>query len=114
MNQHEFIKGTLSTILLQLLSEKGPMYGYEITREVRHRSGDKILLKEGSLYPALRKMLADGVLHTYTEMVDNRTRVYYAVTDTGKMRAAEQTSALLSFINTIQELLNPQKLAGYA
>ena len=90
------------------------MYGYEITREVRHRSGDKILLKEGSLYPALRKMLADGVLHTYTEMVDNRTRVYYAVTDTGKMRAAEQTSALLSFMNTIQELLNPQKLAGYA
>lgn len=114
MNQHEFIKGTLSTILLQLLSEKGPMYGYEITREVRLRSGDKILLKEGSLYPALRKMLADGVLHTYTEMVDNRTRVYYAVTDTGKMRAAEQTSALLSFMNTIQELLNPQKLAGYA
>jgi PadR family transcriptional regulator PadR len=114
MNQHEFIKGTLSTILLQLLSEKGPMYGYEITREVRLRSSDKILLKEGSLYPALRKMLADGVLHTYTETVDNRTRVYYAVTKIGKSRASEQTTALLSFMQTVQELLNPEKLAGYA
>jgi DNA-binding PadR family transcriptional regulator len=114
MNQNEFIKGTLSTILLQLLAEKGPMYGYEITREVRIRSGNKILLKEGSLYPALRKMLGEGVLHTYTETVDNRARVYYAVTQTGKVRASEQTSALLSFMQAVHELLNPEKLAGYA
>jgi PadR family transcriptional regulator PadR len=114
MNQHEFIKGTLSTIVLRLLSDKGPMYGYEITREVRQRSGEKILLKEGSLYPALRKMLADGILYTYTETVENRTRVYYAVTDSGKVREAEQTSALLNFISIVEELLNPPTQSGYA
>jgi len=114
MNQYEFIKGTLSTILLRLLSEKGPMYGYEITREVKVRSGERILLKEGSLYPALRKMLADGILYTYTETVENRTRVYYAVTDSGKIREAEQTTALLSFISIIGELLTTPKQNGYA
>lgn len=113
MEQNDFIKGTLSTILLQLLSEKGPMYGYELSREVKERSSGAIQLREGSLYPALRKMLAEGVLVARTETVGNRARVYYSVTEQGKLRAKEQSSELLRFMNTIRELLLPQPGASY-
>lgn len=113
METHEFIKGTLSTILLQLLHEKGPMYGYEITREVKERSKGDILLREGSLYPALRKMLAEGILAARTETVDNRARVYYSVTEQGKQKAQSQTHELLRFMSAVHRLLHPQTDATY-
>jgi DNA-binding PadR family transcriptional regulator len=45
MYSKELLKGTLSTILLTLLDEKGRMYGYEITQAVKERTDGKILLK---------------------------------------------------------------------
>ena len=51
----ELIKGTLSLIILSLLSRRA-MYGYEITQKVKEITDGKILLKDGSLYPALHKM----------------------------------------------------------
>ena len=64
MNQTELLKGTLATIILRLLESRGKMYGYEISQLVKEMSGDKILIKEGSLYPALHKLEADGLVLT--------------------------------------------------
>ena len=38
------------------------MYGYEMAQRVRGQSGNKILMKDGSLYPALQKMAEDGLV----------------------------------------------------
>lgn len=86
MKNTELIKGTLSTILLQLLSEKDRLYGYEISQLVRQRSGEKILIKEGSLYPALHKLEQQGLLQSETEYAGNRPRRYYRLTDPGVRR----------------------------
>ncbi len=58
MNTTELLKGTLSTIILKMLADNGKMYGYEITQKVKELSDNKILVKEGSLYPALHKLLS--------------------------------------------------------
>ncbi len=109
MHSKELIKGTLSTIILTLLREEGKMYGYEITRAVKERTEGKILLKEGSLYPALHKMQAEGLVETEEEMIGKRVRIYYKLTKTGKQKAQIQVSELLSFLVTIQQLILPDK-----
>jgi len=76
MQSNELIKGTLSTIILTLLNEQGRMYGYEITKAVKDRTDGKILLKEGSLYPALHRLLAEGLVKTEEEMIGRRMRIY--------------------------------------
>ncbi|MFM9984719.1 MAG: PadR family transcriptional regulator [Flavobacteriales bacterium] len=105
MIQKDLLKGTLSTIILTLLKERGRMYGYEITRSVKERTDGKIVLKEGSLYPALHKLLSDGLVFTEEEMVGNRTRIYYQLTSLGEQRIKTQVVELISFLDTIQQLV---------
>lgn len=62
MYSKELLKGTLSAIILKLLSEKDRMYGYEISQRVKELSDGNIILNDGSLYPALQKMTKDGLL----------------------------------------------------
>ena len=105
MIQNDLIKGTLSTIILTLLKEQGRMYGYEITRSVKERTDGKIVLKEGSLYPALHKLLSDGLVLTEEEMVGKRTRIYYRLTVSGEQHIKTQVVELISFLDTIQQLV---------
>src|SRR5882757_6799822 len=85
MNQTELLKGTLGTIILRLLEEKGRMYGYEITQLVKEMSNEQVLLKEGSLYPALHKLEADGLVTVEEVYIGKRVRKYYSLTKNGKL-----------------------------
>lgn len=111
MFSKDLLKGTLSTIILNLLDHKGSMYGYEITQAVKLRSAGKIELREGSLYPALHKMLADGWISSREEQVGRRIRVYYELTPEGKRRLELKQDELFSFIETLVMILNPQNQA---
>ena len=108
MYSKELLKGTLSTILLTLLDEKGRMYGYEITQAVKERTDGKILLKEGSLYPALHKLEAEGFLITEEEFIGKRPRIYYRLTETGKAQSRIRVDELFQFFETLQQVLLPQ------
>lgn len=112
MYSKELLKGTLSTIILKLLAQHGRMYGYEITQKVKILSQDKILVKEGSLYPALHKLKDDGLVKTETEEVGNRMRKYYSLTEKGKLSTQEKVDELHQFISTLQLVLSekPQPL----
>ena len=109
MNSKELLKGTLSAIILKLLAEQGKMYGYEISQRVRELSGDKILLKDGSLYPALHKMTNDGVLSFKEEMVGKRVRKYYYLTEKGQREAVNYIRELQDFITTINLVVFPDQ-----
>ncbi|MCB9234456.1 MAG: helix-turn-helix transcriptional regulator [Bacteroidia bacterium] len=106
MYSAELLKGTLSTIILKLLAEHGKMYGYEIAQCVRQLSDERILIKEGSLYPALHKLKDDGLVQTESEMVDNRVRKYYSLTNKGSQTSTEKVQELFEFIETIKQILN--------
>src|SRR5215218_4252111 len=57
----DLVKGSIVPIVLALLDER-PMYGYEIVKLVNARSGGRLEWKEGTLYPTLHKLQADGLL----------------------------------------------------
>jgi DNA-binding PadR family transcriptional regulator len=114
MNQSELLKGTLGTIILRLLEQKDRMYGYEITQMVKDRSDGTILVKEGSLYPALHKLEADGLVTVEEVFIGKRVRKYYSLTQPGKNAAQRSVDELLIFLNTIHSLVTSQPLTNYA
>jgi len=113
MNQTELLKGTLGTIILRLLEDKGRMYGYEITQLVKELSGDRILVKEGSLYPALHKLEADGLVTAEEVYIGKRVRKYYTLTKPGKNAANESVNELLDFLKTIHTLITAKPVTQY-
>ena len=110
MYSNELVRGMLKTIILQLLGEKDKMYGYELSKLVRDRTKDKIVLTEGALYPLLHKLEKDNLVVTSMEMVGNRQRKYYALTPSGKTSAKEKRSELMDFMETLKSLMNPQPI----
>jgi DNA-binding PadR family transcriptional regulator len=82
------------------------MYGYEITRTVEELSKGTIKLTLGALYPILHKLEADGDVSTESEVVNNRTRVYYRLTKKGHETAQVKIDELREFIEIIQHLLS--------
>ncbi|MCL4167936.1 UNVERIFIED_CONTAM: hypothetical protein GTU68_038782 [Idotea baltica] len=108
MYSRELLKGILKPIILRLLSEHDRMYGYEIVQEVKRLSGDKILVKEGSLYPTLHSLAAEGYLSTESVMIGKRTRKYYRLTTDGKGQVQPVMTELLDFADTLQVLFGPK------
>jgi PadR family transcriptional regulator PadR len=102
----DLYKGTLQTIILNLLAEHTRMYGYEITQKVKLITQGELMLKEGALYPALHKLEADGLLETSTEIVDNRVRKYYALSQHGEKEVVNKLQEAKDFISNLQLLLN--------
>lgn len=102
MNQSELLKGTLSTMILKLLEENGRMYGYEIALAIKTRTDGKVLVKEGSLYPALHKLEADGHLLVEEEFIGKRKRRYYSLTPKGSTQQQVAKGELQEFLSVIQ------------
>ncbi len=107
MASSEFIKGTLKTIILKLLSESKQMYGYEISQKVEELSGSEIKLTYGALYPVLYKLENEGLLVAETEVVDGRARKYYSLTPKGVDLAKVKVSELQKFTETLKNILLP-------
>jgi PadR family transcriptional regulator PadR len=106
MSSIPMLKGTLQTIILKLLEDNNRMYGYEITQKVKEITAGEIMLTEGALYPALHKLEADGMLETFTEVVDSRVRKYYRLTEQGGKEVTSKLSEAQAFIDQLQLLLN--------
>ena len=85
----EFLKGSISLLLLNLLS-RGEMYGYEILQEASRRSANAFQFKEGTLYPALHQLEKKGLIRSEWRTAENgRERKYYSLTAKGKKTGRE-------------------------
>lgn len=104
----EFLRGTLKTIVLKMLAERGRMYGYEITQSVKERTQGQIALTFGALYPVLHKLEQEGLLLTESEEVDGRLRKYYTLTPQGTETAVRKVSEFERFVEAMRSLLKPQ------
>ena len=104
----ELVKGSLKSIVLKLLAENNRMYGYEITQKVAELSSGKIKLTYGALYPVLHKLEKEGAVVTEAEVVNNRNRIYYKLTEKGTISAMERIKEPEEFVQTLKILLNPQ------
>lgn len=114
MYTSELIKGTLKTIILNLLKERGKMYGYEITQTVKEMTKDKIQITEGALYPTLHSLEKNGDVGFEKEYLGKRVRKYYTLTDQGQETAKAKVNEFADFINTMKYLLDIEPKMGNA
>ena len=112
MASTELIKGTLQTIILKVLHDNGRMYGYEITQKVKTLTDGEIQLSEGSLYPHLHRMEAEGILTTETIHIGKRVRKYYRITASGKMVVDEKIRDFTNFVRIMQNVLQLNPLSN--
>tara|TARA_B100001245_G_C22600286_1_gene297368 strand:- start:142 stop:489 length:348 start_codon:yes stop_codon:yes gene_type:complete len=105
MYSKELLKGTIGVMVLKLLEENDRMYGYEISQRVKDLTDGKILLKDGSLYPALHKLLNDGIVDYEEQSIGKRVRKYYFLTKKGKKEKDAQIAELKDFLATIQKVI---------
>ena len=81
------------------------MYGYQIFKRVKELSDEKIVLKDGSLYPALHKMTKDGLLSYKEEYIGKRVRKYYFLTPKGETEKVRYLEELKDFLATLNKLV---------
>ena|SRR5436190_6281431 len=84
--------GTLHLLILQSLARAEEMHGFEIAETIERLSGDVLTVEEGSLYPALQRMLAKGWLTAeWGSTAGNRRARYYRLTRAGRKRLEGET-----------------------
>ena len=105
MYSKELLKGTISAIILKLLADRERMYGYEISQCVKDMTDGKIILKDGSLYPALQKLTADGLLSFEEEHIGKRIKKYYFLTKKGHKEKVAYLDELKDFIGTLSKIM---------
>ncbi len=98
----QLLPGTLYMLILRTLAA-GPLHGYAISRRIKQCSADVLDVEEGSLYPALNRMLLKGWLRAEWGTSDtNRKARFYRLTNEGKKQLAAETSEFNKLIGAIQ------------
>jgi transcriptional regulator len=77
--------GTLQLLILKTLASDGELHGFEIAEAIERRSSDVLTVEEGSLYPALQRLLVQGwVTAEWGTTAGNRRARYYELTKAGR------------------------------
>ena len=93
MHQGEIPPGTLYMLILRALARNGEMHGYEIASFIKCLSRDVLQVEEGSLYPALQRMLVKGwVTGAWGSTEENRRARYYKLTAAGRKQLESEIS----------------------
>ena len=104
--RNNFKKGVTALLILTFLQE-GDMYGYQISQTLLERSDGEFSIPEGSLYPALYKLIEQGYISDHKELVGKRmTRVYYHLEDSGRAYLKQLTADYLFVRNNIEKILS--------
>ena len=90
--RHELLPGTLEMLILKTLSIE-PMHGYGIAQHIQTVSADVLTIEEGSLYPALQRMLLKRwVSAAWKVSANNRRARVYTLTTAGKKQLGVEES----------------------
>jgi PadR family transcriptional regulator, regulatory protein PadR len=92
-NQPDFLPGTLEMLILKTLS-RAPNHGFGIAQHIQQVSQDALRIGEGSLYPALQRLLLNECVEAHWDVTENNRRArYYRITAKGrKQLQAEKQS----------------------
>lgn len=112
MSASPIIKGSLNAIVYKLLESNGRMYGYEMTKAVRVLTKGKMNITEAALYPALHKLVEQGMLDTEMIMVEGRVRKYYSLTKKGNQQTRKELTAIETALESLKLILNPKLQNG--
>lgn len=106
MHPDEIPPGTLYLLILRTLARSGEMHGYEIANSIQRISNDVLQVQEGSLYPALQRMLIKGwVTAQWGTTAGNRRARYYQLTARGRKQLELEKSQFERVIGAITRLI---------
>ncbi len=105
MPTQELLPGTLDLLVLKTLT-RGPLHGYGIAQYLLENSGQLLQVGEGSLYPALQRLLVNGWTEAEWKLTDTgrRARVY-KLTAAGRKRLKEEEKEFERMVGAIQSIL---------
>jgi PadR family transcriptional regulator PadR len=100
--QPEFLPGTLHLLILRSLSA-GPLHGYAIAKRIKDASGNVLAVEEGSLYPALNRMLVKGWLGAEWGISENNRKArFYRLTKLGAKQLHNEAAQFDRLVAAIQ------------
>ena len=106
MNREELLPGTLQLLILRTLARGERMHGYEIARSIQQISQEVLQVEEGSLYPALQRMLIKGwVKAEWGSTAENRRARYYRLTAAGKRQLEVEMTQFERVIQAIGRVI---------
>ena len=108
MSRDEIPQGTLDMLILKTLAWKGELHGFEIAEAIEERSANVLQVEEGSLYPALQRMLIKGwVSGEWGRTAENRRARYYRLTAAGRKRLESEVASYERVSVAIARILKP-------
>jgi PadR family transcriptional regulator PadR len=110
----DLLQGTLELLVLKALSLE-PMHGWGIAQRLDQLSQDVFRVQQGSLYPALQRMLRKGWIRSEWRTSENNRRArYYLLTATGRRRLASERSTWERVSAAINAVLDVSPAGGEA
>src|SRR5262249_527626 len=104
-SKNELLPGTLEMLILQTLT-RGAMHGYGIAQHIQGTTDDVLQVEEGSLYPALQRLLLKGwVQGEWGTSENNRRARYYTLTSAGQKQLGVETENFNRMIAAISRVM---------
>ena len=101
----DLLPGTLDMLILKTLT-RGPLHGYGIALSIKTVSDDVLTVEEGSLYPALQRLLLQGWVKAEWKLTEtNRRARYYTLTPSGRKQLSHELSQFEQMIAAITRVL---------
>ncbi len=111
-DQRDLFPGALELMILQTLKRK-PLHGYALAQHIKQTSNDLLQVEEGSLYPALQRMLKAGLVKAEWGISSTRRRArIYQLTPAGRKHVEREVSSFERMLEGITRVLAPVRERG--
>jgi len=105
----DLFPGALEMMILQTLKRK-PLHGYALAQHIKQTSNELLQIEEGSLYPALQRMLKQGWVKAEWALSSTNRRVrVYQLTPAGRKHVEKEVSSFERMLEGITRVLSPAK-----
>lgn len=99
------VQGTLELLVLRTLGAESPMHGFAILDWIRATTDDELVVEDGALYPALRRMEKRGWLESDWGVSEKGRRArYYTLTPSGERALAEEGARWERYVRAVAKL----------
>jgi PadR family transcriptional regulator PadR len=106
----DLLRGNTDSLLLFLINENGQTYGYRLIKEIEERSQGYFRFREGTVYPALRKLENDGLVQgEWKKLPSGQERRYYTITDHGRELLQKKLDMWQSFASAMALVMRPME-----
>jgi transcriptional regulator len=107
--QRGLFPGALEMMILQTL-RRAPLHGYALAQLIKQSSGDLLQVEEGSLYPALQRMLKAGWVSAVWGLSErNRNVRIYSITPAGRKQLSREVSSFERMVEGIAGVMRPSE-----